>query len=371
MADWSDYFRLIAECETLGYGPARTAVLEQAVQLADTLGDRDAQYDTRMLLVAAASFGGAGERALVAFTWCLNEFDSSPERRDEHQLLWAFKWILGSLPDFVTVPRSRIEAVQNDFEARLKQFGHGLAPLYKLKCRNAIDLGDVDDVRRWHSEWRTAPGDSLQDCPACQTSAEGRTLLFLGRMEDGLRALEPILSGRQRCHSVPGATYATILRPLTLLGRDDEAKRYHRLGYRAVSRNPDFLSSVAAHLVYAVRLKDTDQASRMFQKHLPVAMDVREDDMRREFLVASWIFLEHLAAVSRRRRKLVLPQGLECVRDDSLYEPAELATWFQTQAAGITRQFDERNGNDFYTRKMHRLSEFALGKAVDGDSNSK
>ena len=154
MASWDELEALMEEAEGLPYGPTRTALVEEAVRVADVLGDEDAKYHVRMELVSSASFGGAAERALVAFTWCLKQFDEDPDAYDEYDLLWAFKWILGSLPDFANVPRSKIESVQDDFESRLKQFGYGLAPLYKLKCRIAMDMGDIEATKYWYDEWK-------------------------------------------------------------------------------------------------------------------------------------------------------------------------------------------------------------------------
>lgn len=359
MAEWDDYARLTEEAADLPYGPTRTALLEEAVRLADAIGDLETQYDTRMELVAAASFGGAAERALVAFTWCLKKFDETPDAYDEYDLLWSFKWILGSLPDFVNVSRQKIESVQDDFENRLLQLNYGLAPLYKLKCRNALDLGDVEATRHWYAKWKAAPYDPLQDCPACQVNTDGETQIFLGHPEEGLNVLAPVLKGKLSCHAVPNTTYGLVLEPLTVLGRDEEATRNHRTGYRTVSGNPDFLGSVADHLVYSVRIGDTAQGSRIFQKHLPIALNTMEDEPRREFLVASSIFLRHLADKSHRKRKLTVPDSLACHRADHLYDCGELSEWFQEYAGQCVAEFDRRNGNDYYSKKMLRLAEYA------------
>ena len=359
MASWDELDDLMEEAEGLPYGPSRTAIVEEAVRIADVLGDVDAQYHVRMELVSSASFGGAAERALVAFTWCLKQFDKSPDEYDEYDLLWAFKWILGSLPDFANVPRSKIESVQNDFEARLKQFGHGLAPLYKLKCRISMDLGDVEATKYWYDEWKAAPYDTLQDCHACQINSEGHVLIFMGRPEDGLAHLKPVLSGSENCHSVPCTTYGAILEPLVGLGQEDKAREYHRIGYKSVASNPDFLSSVADHLVFAVHLGDTQQASQIFQQHLPRAIESMEDEVRREFLVAAWIFLEHLATVSDSPQSLAIPSSMGCYQHGDQYDARTIADWFHAEANRLVERFNERNGNDYYTKKLNRLAEFA------------
>src|SRR4028118_2006681 len=61
-------------------GDSKIMLLEEAVRLADICGDFALQYDARDYLINAATFGGAPEKALVAYSWCLAQYDAGREQ---------------------------------------------------------------------------------------------------------------------------------------------------------------------------------------------------------------------------------------------------------------------------------------------------
>ena len=58
----ADFQQLIWQARALSHGDAKVALLEEAVRMADSLGDVDAGYRGRMKLVEAATFAGHQER---------------------------------------------------------------------------------------------------------------------------------------------------------------------------------------------------------------------------------------------------------------------------------------------------------------------
>src|SRR5437868_5986567 len=92
--------------------PAKVAILEQAVQLADSLGDASESFDIRQQLIEAATFGGMEDRALVAFSWCLAQSDKDPDRFPEEDLLWKYKWILAGITDYPGISLAKIRGME-------------------------------------------------------------------------------------------------------------------------------------------------------------------------------------------------------------------------------------------------------------------
>jgi hypothetical protein len=88
----SDYLQeideLLSQARALGYGPSRVSLTEEAVHLADTHGDLEQGFRTRMELMEAGTFGGRQDLLLVAFAWCLAQHDREPHRFDSYALLW-------------------------------------------------------------------------------------------------------------------------------------------------------------------------------------------------------------------------------------------------------------------------------------------
>lgn len=353
--------KLQSEAWDLDASPAKVAILEQAVQLADALGDVEESYAVRDALIEAATFGGVEDRALVAFSWCLAQSDKDPDRFPEDGLLWKYKWILAGVSDFPGVAREKILAMQDDFERRLKRNGYGLRSLYKLRMDNANEMGFHREGTRYEKLWKKARRDGMVDCHACEVDAEVSALVGAGEYAAAIKMARPIMSGRISCHTVPQRTYADII--IAELSRDrlDKAGEAFETGYPQVAGNPDFLSTVGWHLCYLTRVLDVPRGLRLIERHLPWASQTNNPSERMGFYSRTATFFERLAQDRPKPRKVRIPRGLAIHNDDDRYAPAELATWFQGEAGKIAARFDARNGNQFTSWDLNDTRALALG----------
>ena len=331
-------------------GPVQVALMEEAVREADTLNDVERAFEARMELVQAATFSGQQEKALVAFSWCLGQADRDPDRFDEGQLLWQYKWVLEHLPAFPQISRAQIERMQDDFHARLLRQGSGLRAAHYMRWSMLAEMGCFDEALRHFELWRASPYDWLADCRACERNKQVRLLIRLHRNEEALADAGPILAGKLRCAEIPHLTLGHIMVPLLRLGRREEAREHHAKGYRLVSKNPEFLWIVARHLMFLVADDDLAKGVKLLERHLPWALTTMSLDRRFLFYVASSLLLEKLAATGKPR-KLRLPRELPSYREDDLYAPAELAGWFREEARVLAARFNDRNGNRFFTEQ--------------------
>ncbi|NJK45176.1 MAG: hypothetical protein HC933_13640 [Pleurocapsa sp. SU_196_0] len=108
--------------------PAKLALLEEAVQLADAANDTKTGYEARDELIDASTFSGQGEKMLVAFAWMLNAFDANPDEYSAHSLYWKYKWVLNTARQFPQISAERIDALIADFEHRLESAGYSPRP---------------------------------------------------------------------------------------------------------------------------------------------------------------------------------------------------------------------------------------------------
>lgn len=129
---------LLFEAEELPYGPARLAILEQAVRYADTHNQIQRAYEARLKLIKTGIFSGAQDRAIVAFAWCQSQVDKNPDQFDEAALLWSQKWIVNELPGFPQYSRQQITALLEDLETRYRRAGAGRRSVHKLHCTIAM-----------------------------------------------------------------------------------------------------------------------------------------------------------------------------------------------------------------------------------------
>jgi tetratricopeptide (TPR) repeat protein len=340
---------LLDEAREMEPCPTQVAFLEEAVRLVDTLNDPDFAYDVRMELIHAATFAGFKEKAMVAYAWCLARYDAAPDNFDLSDLLWRYKWILDQLPSFPQISRAQIERSQNDMERRYREAGYSLRPVHYMRWSNHMHMGDLELARQHHAEWERAIRDELADCRACEINKTVDLLIRLNENEQAIEHARPLFAGRLKCTHVPDETYGLIVRPLLRLGRLDEALEYHRKGYRRLQSNPTYLNAVAEQMLVLVRAGEQAKAVKIFERHLPAAVDTADFWNRFLFYSAATNLFASLAD-SRRRRKLRIPRwpALDFYRPDDSYDCGEVATWFRGATAQLATRFNERNGNDYF-----------------------
>ncbi|MBC7856845.1 MAG: hypothetical protein IAF94_25725 [Pirellulaceae bacterium] len=352
---------LQSEAWGLEASPAKVAILEQAVQLADSLQDVSEGYNVRQQLIEAATFGGMEDRALVAFSWCLARSDKEPDRFPEDDLLWKYKWILAGVTDYPAIPLEKIRAMEEDFERRLKRNGYGLRSLYKLRMDNANDLGFLQAGKEFEEKWRKARRDGMVDCHACEVDAEVSVCVGNGEYAEAIKKARPIMSGKIGCHTVPQRTYADIIIAELSRGRLEKAAEAYESGYPQVAGNPDFLSTIGWHLCYLTRAADIPRGLRLVERHLPWASQSNNPSERMAFYSRVGTFFERIGQERPKSRKVRIPTALTIHNDEDRYAPADLAAWFQAEAAKLAARFDARNGNGYTSWDLADTRALALG----------
>jgi hypothetical protein len=359
-AEYGDQVRrLLDEAAALGYGAAKTALVEEAVRLADAHQDIRLGFLARKRLLDAGVFSGAEQAAFVAFSWCLAWCDRDPQRFPEDDVLWEYKWILGNSGDYPQITRAQIEALFADAQRRYERCGRGVRPIYKLRRLHAAERGDRAEARRWHRLWlRTLPGRG-NDCAACDHNHEVSYLISQGKDAAALDCAAPILNGRMRCTVVPHSTLGNVLLPLVRLGRVEEAASAHRKGYRLISGNRDFLPTAGKHLAFLTVTGNLDRAVRVFEKHLPWCFEGTSPDSQFAFYQAARFLLGQLLAAGRETVAARLPAAVPFGERKSGRKVADLKGYFDAEAAGIAGRFDERNGNTYFKRRLSEPKRWA------------
>jgi hypothetical protein len=353
--------KLQSEAWGLEASPAKVAILEQAVQLADSLADLDESFAIRQQLVEAATFGGMEDRALVAFAWCLSQSDKDPDRFPEADLLWKYKWILAGVTDFPGIPLAKIREMEEDFESRLKRNGYGLRSLYKLRMDIANDTGYPRDGDKYEKKWKRARRDGMVDCYACEVDAEVSALVGAGEFAEAMKKAKPILTGKIGCHTVPQRTYADVI--IAELSRNhlSGAEKAYTVGYPQVAGNPDFLSTVGWHLCYLTRVADITRGLRLVERHFPWASQTNNPSERMRFYSRAATFFERAGQDRPKPRKVRLPDSLSVRNEEDRYVLSDLAVWLHGEAGKIAARFDERNGNGYSTWEISDTRALALG----------
>jgi hypothetical protein len=337
-------------------GPVRLAFLEQAMNIADQHNDLHQGYTTRQDIIQCAVFTGAPEKALPAFSWCLAQSDKHPDKfvastgGFSEDLMWQFKWMVENLPFFPQVTRAQIEATFDDMERRYTDHGISLRPAWMHRGMAAAKMGDGPErIRELRTKWQDLRRDAYADCRACESHKEMEIHLALDEPDRALAISAPLCDGRSGCAEVPASTLGELLMVLHERGETERADELHQRGYRLCHTNPEFTSTMGRHLHYATLRGNLEEATRIFERHLIWALEMRTPD---------WVFTFYLGVLSYLTRMCVdsaelrvrLPIEFELHRDDGVYDARQILGWFETKSRDIAKQFDARNGNERYTR---------------------
>jgi len=339
-------------------GLTKLALLEECVRIADTHHDVVIGDSIRGDLIKTATFAGAPEKALVAFSWRLAQCDRDPEHFDESDLLWEYKWIAGSLGGFPQISRQQIEQMLDDMTQRYQRSGASLRPIHKLRCTLAQDMCDRKTARTFFTRWKRTPRAWPTDCIACDQNSMVRFTVAIGKDDEAIELAAPILERDMACAEIPHATLSHLLLPLLRLEREREAMAMHHRGYRMISGNRKFLPEAAEHVVFLVLTENLSKAVKLLEKHLDWAVTATDLKSRFEFYNAVRFLLDQLAAAGREKLRLKLPPHFAAYEESGEYQVATLREWFDAAAEDLAAKFDARNGNDGYTKALRNIRKW-------------
>lgn len=340
----------------LDHGPAKIVVLEEAVRIADAHSDDDRGFQARLKLIDAATFGGAPDVAMVAFAWCLARTDAEPERFDVSGLLWKYKWILDSAPDYPTIGRSQITDMLADMEKRYRLAGSGMHPVHQIARELYRVMGDLKSAKASHAKVLKSDRVPLSNCPACEQHAQMKFSFDIGQTDQAFKQAAPLVNGQMSCSEVPHVTYSYLLLPTLFAAEPELAAEYHNKGSRMLGTNPKFVSEVSRHLVYLTVVDDLPAAAKYLQKHFANGIATTCPAWRFEFDRAAAFLFDRLSEHPKPPR-VRLPANLVLPAEVNAKDPASLRDFFTARARELADAFDTRNGNDRFTRRLAELAE--------------
>ncbi|MGA9995561.1 MAG: hypothetical protein WBP93_09110 [Pyrinomonadaceae bacterium] len=350
MEEFLDARELVRQGRSMEHGDTRIMLMEEAVRVADRSGIVQDQLFAREELIESATFGAAPEKALVAFSWCLARYEEIGNSYTRWTVLWKYKWIMNSIHCFPQISREKIEEMHLDMENHYLRSGYSLRPVYESRMHEAISRGDRKETKKQYNAWQAAPRDSIANCLACETNGQATYYFYLERYEQGLHKAAPLLGGTLKCSTIPQRTYGIVLMPLFRLGRVDEAIQYHLKGYRLIIHNRDYLNSIVEHMDFLVVTDNLERALSLFEDYLSWALSVSDQIARFNFYRSALLVLDLLGERGKKSFSLRLPQEFPLWRESREYEVSELAGWFEEAAHSLAKRFNERNGNDHFTR---------------------
>ena len=356
----SDYQSQIDELQSEAWGlpncPTKVSLLEEAVRVADLHNDVEQAYDLRQDLMESATFSGRDDVLLVAFSWCLAQFDRDPERFDQWDLFWKYKWVVGNVPDFPTISRPQIEELLADMQRRFDAAGYSQHAVHQKRRDVMCSLRDLPAATAAHEQFSRVRRDMLSDCPACVECNTGDYYELLGEWDSVWRAYAQIAEGRLTCHVEPLRSTSHALVPLLRLGQRERAEGLQKKVSRLLAKSENPNRAAAEHVIFLAVIGETARAKRLFERYLPAAVSAISYFDRFDMLRAGIILLDRLAEKGPTV-KMQLPAPLPPADEKGRREIAPLRAWFLQESQQIAQQFDARNQNDGHTQALQRLPE--------------
>jgi len=344
---------LQTELDGLPDGLAKLLLLERAVELADAAQDLDLGFEMRMELTGQALTAGRGDVLSVAFAWCIARFDESPERFPDFDVMWAYRWVISELAKNPAIPRIQVLAMIDEMTTRYRSVGASMRSVEMLRLNVSTDLGDSEMGRTAFSAAHRARKDEFCDDP------ESEMNFSIGHYYSE-RLYKIQLQKSERFWIDPGKTdefhvgkiLCNALLPLLLAGRWAEAERCHELGLRANRKNSRFVDRIADHIRYLTHSGQTAKSLALFRKWLPTCLASVNASDQLEYTTQGWLLMKALEGGPAIRLKL---PGVDAEKHDAL----ALSRRFHDSARGIAGQFDQRNGNDFFSKQLKQESRDA------------
>jgi pentatricopeptide repeat protein len=332
---------------------AHIELLVKAVELADSLQDTALGYEARDELIEAAAFGGRSELIFPAFAWMLGQLDkASIPAHETWNVLWKYKWAINHMNGYPSVTAAQIEAATNDFAIRLEKVGSNPRVLHYLRWKYQVHRGDKTKALEEMKRWEQLPKSTMSDCEACEANFKAQFYAWIGDDKRALETAKPIFTGRLKCGEIPDVTYGHMLRSHLKLGLFEEAMQMHKKGYRRIQHNSEFLSQVGLHLEFLVFTKNIPNAVKLFEKHLPWALEQADLSLRFDFYEALIPLWKALLEQQQTHLKLNLPSNFKLEKSNLGYDILELQQYFLTELERIAKLFDTRNGTTAFANRI-------------------
>lgn len=341
--------RELNEARAMPNGAPKFERLDAVLRHADAAGHDQFAFETRVQVLDDFNYGGDYRRALRTFGEALAVLDNRPELVSQwthYLLMWAFKWMLPVLVEFPDIELSHITRVAQQMEQHYRTAGYSMHAVHQHWMLVNVRTGNHEEAQRAHDRLLAAKRDRMSDCAVCVPADLVEFYAETGQWEAAVSCAER--HQHLRCRSQPQWLLSHALRPYVETGKAKLAAKAHRRVYPKMRDRSTWLSGIGEHLVLCALTGNDARGLEIVQRHLswldtsPSPLDTME------FASGAALVLSRLAETGR---------GDEVVRDRRSGRPdetsvADLRDELVGTAQTIAAQLDQRNGNDYHTRRL-------------------
>jgi len=348
---------LIFQAADLPEGAAKVAIFEEAVALADLHQDVPLAYETRMEMLWPAYHASRQDLLLVHFAWCLAKLDADDDL-DAHDALWAYRWVLDTMPGFPDIPRAQIESAIADMMARYEHHGASLRPCYLLHRRVYRGLGDRDAAVAAHKKIAKAKRDWLCDDLETEKAFAVFFAIFSEKYAEGVKLGEKWLAEPFVSDHFRGLILTDLLLPLCRVGRWDDAAAFQKLSLPMLKKERQSSGNFALHAEYLALVGQFAPAVKAFEGHLLEAGTEPNRITRFDYFRAGKFLCARLDAAGKTKIKFRVPDSLKIPGAEAGRIHSDLlAEWLDGQLTDLVHRIDTRNGTPYFAGELAKVEE--------------
>lgn len=344
------------------YNAARVAANLDFLALADRSGSPRDRLTARYDLAWAYAVGDDPVKALPV---CAEFFRLWEEHPDAIQgsaegpsaAMIAF-FVACSSPQ---IPLEQCRDLLELFHRQVKKFGLGERLWQMHACGFCLMTGDTAGAAEHFDRFRDTPRDDISDCAACEASNAAEYLLEMGRYEEAMEFVQPVLDRRLTCEQQPWDILAVLIHDA--LDRKDIAAAQgfgRRMFLHRIQRPGDMPCAGALMRLEAAAGGGQWASPGELEKCLSWALDLWDQKLLFRFYLGAGSFCGYLGEKQGEVR-LSLPTRFPIYREDGIYSCQALVRWCCDQAADIARRFDARNGTNGYADALARMKSTMTG----------
>ncbi len=366
MPNAEDVRELLDFTSQLPWGPARSSQVAQAVVWADALeGEAELQIDAYLALTLSYQQGNEEWKALAPVSLLLSRFeknsaDFTPEQTEE--LAWLFKSAVAAAGRNPAVSIDQIDELITSLATFVSGQGFSMHAVHGVRAMIGLRTGRLDDAREALTLWRSTPSDQISDCEGCDPMKQINEAVAHKDWERAVATAMPLFDEEGACGAQPHGIRAKAMIPLLMSGRPDAAWEAHIRSYRHHRGVANSIDYIGLHLEYLVRSGRWQRALEILRDSIGMTSSLESASLLADYLPAA-----ALTAIEATRRghgneafgalctgQSQWCQGPQLDVNTPLSEAAEkLSQW----ALDVASLFDQRNGNDYYTRLAREVLE--------------
>ena len=337
------------------YGRPRTVAAEEIAEAAEQFEDRPLLIACLLDLMEAYTYDAEARKSPVVFARVLKLWDQHPEDFNDwakQQVFWRFKWVASALRGVPEVPLAAIRRWHTEMRDRYRAAGFGLHPYYAQEFHLAAQTGEGVDAA--FELWAARPRSELSDCVACEAHSRAAHHVRGGDDARAMEAWQPVLDGRSTCTEEPYSSHASALLPLLRLGRTDDARSSHLVGYRFTRGKSSLAAEVGLHLEFCALSGNEARGLEILAESRDLFGVVGRPLSLLHFLTGVEVLLTVLDAGGHGGIPVGGPPGAN-------WSAASLLAHVHTRADELAAAFDARNGTDTVSaRRRARLAQQPL-----------